>query len=39
MLAGHVLKPAQVDSALNAIMDLDKARDVRAVVDTVVVAR
>ena len=39
MLAGAVLKPAQVDSALNAIMDLDKAKDVRAVVDTVIPGR
>jgi 2-methylcitrate dehydratase PrpD len=39
MLAGHVLKPAQVDAALNAIMELEKAQDVRAVVDTVIPAR
>jgi len=39
MLAGTVLKPAQVDSALNALMDLDKAKDVRAVVDTVIPGR
>lgn len=35
MLAGSVLKPTQVDAALNAIMDMDKVRDVRAVMDTV----
>lgn len=39
MLAGAVLKPAQVDSALNAIMDMEKARDVRAVMDTVTLPR
>jgi len=39
MLAGAVLKPAQVDAALNAIMALDKAADVRAVVDTVIPQR
>ncbi len=39
--AGHqaVLKPAQVDSALNALMDLDKARDVRSIVDTLILPR
>lgn len=36
LLAGAVLKPAQVDAALNAIMELDKAQDVRVVVDTVI---
>ena len=36
MLAGTVLKPAQVDAALNAIMDMDKAHDVRSIVDTVI---
>lgn len=35
-IVSRVLKPAQVDSALNAIMDLDKARDVRSNVDTVI---
>ena len=39
MLAGAVLKPTQVDAALNAIMDLDKAPDVRAIVDTVIPSR
>ena len=39
MLAGAVLKPAQVDSALNAIMDLEKAQDVCSVVDTVIPTR
>jgi 2-methylcitrate dehydratase PrpD len=39
MLAGAVLPAAQVDSALNAIMDLDKAQDVRSVVDTVIPQR
>jgi 2-methylcitrate dehydratase PrpD len=39
MLAGSVLKPTQVDAALNAIMDLDKAADVRSVVDTVIPQR
>jgi len=34
-----VLKPAQVDAALNAIMAMDKAADVRAVVDTVIPQR
>lgn len=35
MLAGAVLKPGQVDSALNAVMEMDKARDVRGIMDTV----
>lgn len=39
MLAGAVLKPAQADSALSAIMDMDKARDVCSVVDTVILPR
>ena len=39
MLAGAVLKPAQVDSALNAIMALEQAKDVRAIVDTVIPQR
>ncbi len=39
MLAGAVLKPAQVDSALNAIMDMEKARDIRAVMDTLTLPR
>lgn len=34
-LAGAVLRPAQVDSALNAIMDLENARDIRNIVDMV----
>ena len=36
MLAGAVLKPAQVDSALNAIMSMETASDVRGIVDTVI---
>jgi 2-methylcitrate dehydratase PrpD len=36
MLASAVLKPAQIDAALNAIMELEKAKDVRAVVDNLV---
>jgi len=39
MLAGAALKPAQVDAALNAIMEMEKARDVRAVVDTLIPQR
>src|SRR5215210_97874 len=39
MLAGAVLKPAQVDSALNAIMSMEGAADVRSIVDTVVPGR
>jgi 2-methylcitrate dehydratase PrpD len=39
LLAGAVLTPAQVDAALNAIMDMDKARDVRGIVDTVIPQR
>ena len=39
MLAGAVLKPPQVDAALNAIMSMEQAADVRKVVDTVVPAR
>ena len=39
MLAGAVLKPGHVDSALNAIMDMDKARDMRSIVDTVILPR
>ena len=39
MLAGAVLNPSQVDAALNAIMELDKAKDVRAVVDAVIPQR
>jgi 2-methylcitrate dehydratase PrpD len=39
MLAGAVLKPTQVDAALNAIMSMEQAADVRKVVDTVVPAR
>ncbi|HKA45918.1 MAG TPA: MmgE/PrpD family protein [Burkholderiales bacterium] len=36
MLAGSVLKPSQVDSALNAIMSMEEAADIRGIVDTVV---
>lgn len=39
MLAGAVLKPSQVDSALNAIMSMEGAADVRSIVDTVVPGR
>ena len=39
MLAGAVLKPAQIDSALNAIMSMEGAADVRSIVDTVVPGR
>ncbi len=39
MLAGAVLKPSQVDAALNAIMSMEQAADVRKVVDTVIPAR
>jgi len=39
MLAGATLKPAQVDAALNAIMEMDKARDVRGIVDTLIPQR
>jgi 2-methylcitrate dehydratase PrpD len=39
MLAGAVFSPSQADAALNAIMDLDKAKDVRAVVDRVIKQR
>jgi 2-methylcitrate dehydratase PrpD len=39
MLAGAVLKPPQVDAALNAIMSMEQAADVRKVVDTVIPAR
>ncbi len=39
MLAGAVLKPAQVDAALNAIMSMEQTTDVRKIVDTVVPAR
>ena len=39
MLAGAVLKPSQVDSALNAIMSMETAADVRSVVDTLIPAR
>jgi hypothetical protein len=34
-----VLKPPQVDAALNAIMSMEQAADVRKVVDAVVPAR
>jgi 2-methylcitrate dehydratase PrpD len=39
MLAGAVLKPSQVDSALNAIMNMEGAADVRSIVDTVIPGR
>jgi 2-methylcitrate dehydratase PrpD len=39
MLAGAVLKPLQVDSALNAIMSMEAAADVRSIVDVVVPGR
>jgi hypothetical protein len=39
MLAGSVLKPQQVDAALNAIMSMEQAADVRKVVDTVIPVR
>ena len=39
MLAGSVLKPTQVDSAINAVMDLEKASDVRRIMDTVTRSR
>ena len=39
MLAGQVQKASQVDAALNAIMTMDSASDVRSVVDTVIPAR
>ena len=39
MLAGTVLKSSQVDAALNAIMGMDEAVDVRKVVDAVIPAR
>jgi hypothetical protein len=39
MLAGAVLKPSQVDAALNAIMSMESAPDVRSVVDTVIPGR
>ena len=39
MLAGAVLKPPQVDAALNAIMSMEQAADVRKIVDTLVPPR
>ncbi len=39
MLAGAVLKAAQVDAALNLIMSLEQAADVRKIVDTVIPPR
>ena len=39
MLAGHVFKPSQVDAALNAIMSMEGAADVRSIVDTVIPSR
>lgn len=39
MLAGVKLSASQADAALNALMDLDKASDVRKVFDTLFVAR
>ena len=38
-LAGTALKPSQADIALNAIMELDQATDMRKIVDTLVPAR
>jgi len=39
MLAGAVLRPTQIDAALNAIMSMEQAADVRKVVDTVIPVR
>lgn len=39
MLAGSVLKPAQIDAALNEIMSMEKAADVRKIVDLCVPQR
>jgi hypothetical protein len=39
MLAGAVLKPSRVDAALNAIMSMEQAGDVRKIVDTVIPLR
>jgi 2-methylcitrate dehydratase PrpD len=39
MLAGAVLKPTQIDSALNAIMSMETASDVRSVVDALIPSR
>jgi 2-methylcitrate dehydratase PrpD len=39
MLAGAVLPASQVDAALNSIMEMEKASDVRSVVDTVTLSR
>ena len=39
MLAGAVLKPAQADAALNSIMSMEQAADVRKIVDTVIPRR
>ena len=39
MLAGAVLKPSQIDAALNAVMSMEQASDVRKIVDTVIPAR
>jgi 2-methylcitrate dehydratase PrpD len=39
MLAGTVLKAAQVDGALNAIMSMEQAADMRKIVDTVIPPR
>jgi 2-methylcitrate dehydratase PrpD len=36
MLAGAVLKPSQVDAALNGIMSMEQAADVRKIVDPVI---
>jgi hypothetical protein len=39
MLAGSVLKSSQVDAALNTIMSMEQASDVRKIVDAVIPAR
>lgn len=39
MLAGAVLPSSQVDNALNSIMEMEKADDVRHIVDTVTLSR
>lgn len=39
LLVGAVLTPAQSDTALNALMELDKATDIRRVVDTLIPQR
>jgi hypothetical protein len=39
MLAGSVLKPAQIDAAMNEIMGMEKVSDVRRIVDLCVPQR